>query len=229
MKFKEKIKAQKLRRKGFSYREILKQMKVSKASLSIWLREIELTDDQKNRLLNKSERAIYDVAKRKVAARIKKTKDIMESGIKEVRLLKNNPLFLVGLALYWAEGAKNSTESVKFVNSDEKMIVLIMRWLREICKVPEKKFRIHIHMHSLHCKNNIIEHWSKITDISKKQFYKPYIKPTSLGQRKNILYNGTCSVAVNDKDLFRKIMGWKIGVQEIFNSSRSSMDRTEGF
>lgn len=229
MKFKERIKAQKLRRKGFSYKEILKHMKVSKSTLSIWLREIELTDDQKNRLLNKAERAIYDVAKRKVAARIKKTNDIIKSAIKEVQFLKHNPLFLVGMALYWAEGAKNSSEGVKFSNSDEKMIVLIMRWFREICKVPEGKFRVHIHMHSLHCRKNIINYWSKITGISKSQFYKPYIKKTSLGQRKNILYNGTCLAIVNDKSLFRKIMGWKIGVQEVFNSSRSSMDRTEGF
>ena len=229
MKFKEKIRAQKLRKKGFSYKEILKHMKVSKSTLSIWLREIELTDDQKNRLLNKAERAIYDVAKRKVAARIKKTSNIIKSAIKEVCFLKHNPLFLVGMALYWAEGAKNSTESVKFSNSDEKMIALIMRWLREICKVPEKKFRIHIHMHTLHCRKDIIEYWSKIAGLPKRQFYKPYIKQTSLGQRKNILYNGTCSVIVSDKDLFRKIVGWKIGVQQIFSSSRSSMDRTEGF
>ncbi len=229
MKFKEKIKAQKLRRQGFSYREILKQMKVSKSSLSIWLREIELTEYQKKRLFKKGEQAIYDVAKRKVAARIKKTNEIMELGIKEVQLLKNNPLFLVGMALYWAEGAKNSTECAKLANSDEKMIALIMKWFREICKVPEKKFRIHIHMHSLHCRKDIIEYWSKITGIPKNQFYKPYIKKTSLGQRKNILYNGTCSVVVNDKDLFRKISGWKIGVQEIFDTSCSSMDRTKGF
>jgi len=216
MKFKERIKAQKLRRKGFSYKEILKRMHVSKSSLSIWLREIELTEEQKNRLFKKGERAIYDVAKRKVAARIKKTKEIMALGREEVESRKNNLLFLVGMALYWAEGAKNSSESVKFSNSDEKMIALAMRWLREICKVPENKFRIHIHMHSLHCRKNIIDYWSKITGVPKKQFYKPYIKKTSLGQRKNVLYNGTCLVIVSDKDLFRKIMGWKLGLQEMF-------------
>lgn len=84
-------------------------------------------------------------------------------------------------------------------------------------------------MDTLHSRKDILVYWSKITGISAKQFYKPYIKPTSLGQRKNVLYNGTCSIIVNDKSLFRKIKGWKLGLQNTFISPRSSMDRTEGF
>lgn len=229
MKFKEKTKAIKLRKKGESYKSILKQIKVSKSTLSIWLREIKLTKEQKTNLSNHMDKVRYKVAKRKVADRIKRTNKIITEAKKEVEKQKNNFLFLVGIALYWAEGAKNPDESVKFANSDEKMILLMMKWFREICKVPEKKFRIHIHMHNLHCRKKILNHWSKITKVPLGQFYKPYIKPTSLGQRKNILYNGTCSIIINDKELFRRIKGWKFGLQEHFISPRSSMDRTKGF
>ena len=213
MKYKEKIKAINLRKKGLSYKEILKKVKVSKSTLSIWLREIKLTREQKDRLTDKMDRIRYEVAKRKVAYRIKRTNEIIEKSRKEVKIYKNNSLFLVGIALYWAEGAKNPVESVKFANSDEKMIVIIMKWFRKICKVPESKFRIHIHMHNLHCRKDILKYWSDITNVPLKQFYKPYVKKTSLGQRKNILYNGTCSVIINDKSLFRKIVGWKLGMQ----------------
>ncbi len=227
MKYIEKQKALELRKQGLSYKEILTKMKVSKSTLSIWLREVELTKEQKARLLNKSERIRYEVAKKKVRARLTKTKEIINESRKEAIILsKNNDLFLLGIALYWAEGAKNGVESVKFANSDPKMILLIMRWFREVCKVPEEKFRIHIHMHNLHTRKDIIEYWSKITKINKSQFYKPYIKESSLGQRKNMLYNGTCSVIVSDKALFRKIVGWKLGLQDLFIPSRSSMDRT---
>ena len=229
MKYKEKLKAIELRKSGLSYKEILANIVVSKSTLSIWLRRIKLTKEQKNRLLNKAERAMYEAAKRKVSARIERTKIIIKKGTEEVEVFKKNPLFLVGVALYWAEGAKNPVESVKFANSDDKMITLMMRWFREICRVPEEKFRIHIHMHSLHIRKNIMKYWSKITGIPIEQFYKPYIKPTSLGQRKNILYNGTCSIVVNDKHLFRRIKGWKLGLQNTFISPRSSMDKTEGF
>ena len=219
MKYKERIRAIKLRKRGLSYKAILKETSVSKSTLSIWLREIELTKEQKSKLLNRAEMAMYKAAKRKVANRIRRTNIIIEKAKKEVSGYKAHPLFLIGISLYWAEGAKSQNESVKFSNSDEKMINLMMQWFRQICKVPEKKFRVHVHMHSLHCRKDILKYWSKVTHIPLSQFYKPYVKKTSLGQRKNILYNGTCSIVVNEKDLFRKIMGWKIGLQEQFHSS----------
>ena len=217
MKILQKLEARKLRKLGLSYTEILKRVGVSKSTLSIWLRDINLTPKQKANLINKMDRIRYDVAKRKVADRIERTNTIIRKAKREVKSLMGRPLFFVGVSLYWAEGAKNYTESVKFANSDENMIILMMRWLREICKVPEKKFRIHIHMHNLHSRDNINVYWSELTNIPLAQFYKPYIKQTSLGQRKNILYNGTCSIIVNDKTLFRKIKGWKLGLQNYFN------------
>lgn len=216
MKLAAKIKAIILRRKGLSYNEILKEVDVAKTTLSVWLRDVELTPKQVDKLASKMDRVRYAVAKRKVAARIERTKRIIDEAKNEVGSLIASPLFISGVSLYWAEGAKNPTESVKFANSDEKMIVLIMRWLREVCKVPEGKFRVHVHMHDLHSRGKINNYWSKITGVPLNQFYKPYIKHTSLGQRKNILYNGTCSVIVSDKRLFRKIVGWKLGLQEYF-------------
>ena len=217
MKYKERMLALNLRKGGLSYREILRKIKVSKSTLSVWLREVELTEEQKIRLLDKKDRARYEVAKRKVADRKKRTKEIITKAKKEVHILRQDSLFFVGLSLYWAEGAKNPVEAVKFANSDEKMILLIMKWFRKVCKVPEKKFKIHIHMHSLHVRKDIIEYWSAITQVPSNQFYRPYIKPTSLGQRKNILYNGTCSIIIHDKNLFIKIMGWKLGLQSYFH------------
>lgn len=217
MKLKEKWLATKLRKHGLSYKEILKQIKVSKASLSLWLRDVELTPEQKRQLLTKMDCVRYEVAKRKVAKRIQRTKNIMAAARGEVQFFTRNPLFMVGLALYWAEGAKNAMESVKLVNSDPHMIMLAMRWFREVCNVPEEKFRIHIHMHDLHSRKNVNSYWASCTGIPLRQFYKPYIKHSSLGQRRNILYNGTCSITVNDKNLFRKIMGWRLGVLDYFN------------
>lgn len=219
MKFKEKNEAIRLRKLGLSYQEILKKIDISKSTLSLWLREIKLTSEQKKNLSNKMDLVRYEIAKRKVADRIKRTKIIVDEAQKEVIKLMVNPLFFTGLSLYWAEGAKNSSESVKFANSDKSMIILIMKWLRGICGVPEKKFRVHIHMHDLHSRSDINDYWSEVTRIPLNQFYKPYIKHTSLGQRKNILYNGTCSIIVNDKKLFRKIIGWKMGMQKYFNIS----------
>src|SRR3989344_1946815 len=54
-KFELRIKAQELRRKGFSIRDISKQLDVSKSSASIWCQNLILTTDQQSLL---QERAI---------------------------------------------------------------------------------------------------------------------------------------------------------------------------
>lgn len=219
MKLNEKFTAIKLRKRGLSYPSILKTVSVSRSTLSLWLRDIELTQQQQKKLLKGREISRYSAAKNKKELRILKTREIIELGKEEIPKLIKSPLFITGLALYWAEGTKNSSESVRFANSDENMIKIIMEWFRSVCGVPEKKFRIQIHMHELHCRPALEKYWSKITGIPCNQFYKTYIKKTSLGQRRNILYNGTCSVTVSNKNLFRRITGWKLGLQKHFNIS----------
>lgn len=215
MKLEEKIKAIKLRRKGKSYREIREQIPVSKGTLSLWLREIELTPEQKERLYVELRRKnAYKGAKANQEKRIKRTRQIISEAKKEAKLLIKEPLFLTGLMLYWAEGTKRSGESLRFSNSDPLMIEFMMRWFREICGIPEEKFRIALHIHALHCRRDIKRHWSKLTNIPFSQFHKIQVKPTSLRHRRNKLYNGTCVIVVNSRDLFRRVEGWRLGVLE---------------
>ncbi len=217
MKFKEKIKAIQLRKQGKSYSEILKKISVSKSTLSLWLRDIELTKKQKKLLLKGRQKSRYAGAKARQKQRVEKTKKIIELAKKEAKKNYKNSLFLSGLMLYWAEGDKSDIqEEVKFTNSDLVMIKLMIKWFQNICKVPKNKFRIALHIHTLHCRANIEQYWSKITKIPLTQFHKTQIKPTSLKHRKNPLYNGTCAVIIYNKNLFRKIKGWKIGIIEKF-------------
>lgn len=219
MKLNEKIKAIRLRKLGKSYSEIRKKVKVSKGTLSLWLRDVKLTPEQKKRLYVTLRRInAYKGAKIQQKKRIERTKRIIKEAEKEFRLFFKNPLFLAGLMLYWAEGDKSDEkEMVKFSNSDPAMIKLILKWFREICKVPQKKFRITLHIHKLHCREDVEEYWSKLMNIPLFQFYKTQIKPTSLRHRRNRLYNGTCAVTINNKDLFRRIKGWKLGFLEKMN------------
>jgi len=212
MKLKEKIKAIRLRKMGKSYGEILKKVDVSRGTLSVWLRDIKLTSKQKEGLYKTLRRKnAYKGAKAQQEKRIKRTKQIVIEARKEVKDLTKNPLFLAGLMLYWAEGDKSDErEKVKFSNSDPSMIMFMMEWFRKICKVPENKFRICLHIHELHCRKDIKEYWSRIAGVPFSQFHKTQIKPTSLKQRKNKLYNGTCAVTIYDKDLFRRIKGWRL-------------------
>ena len=217
MKLEEKFRAVSLRESGKSYSDILKLINVSKGTLSLWLRDIELTSVQKLELRG---RQISQLAAGKAnrARRIEQTNRIITEAKSEVVELIKNPLFLSGLMLYWAEGDKSELhEHVKFTNADPKMIAFMMRWLREFCKIPEEKFRACIHIHSLHVRGDIENYWSNITGIPVSQFHKTQIKKTSLGQRKNKIYEGTCAISTGNKSLFRRIKGWKLGFLEKVN------------
>ena len=231
MKLREKIKAISLRKKGHSYLAILKQIPVSKSTLSFWLREIELTPAQNKKLLVGRQLSRFLGAKAQQQKRIEQTKKTIHEGEGEFFELVEYPLFLAGLMLYWAEGDKHIQERVKFTNSDEVLVLLMMRWFREVCHVPEEKFRIALHVHNLHSQTNVKEYWQKITGVRVANFQKVYVKQSSLHQRRNILYNGTCGIIVHDKKLFRKILGWKNGASHYFHilPPRSSMDRTKDF
>lgn len=219
MKFKERQIAIQLRKNGYSYAKIFDIIDVSKSTLSYWLRDIKLTAQQKDKLIRGQEAARYAGAKTQQLKRQQKTQKIIKNAKREFLSLIKEPIFLTGLALYWAEGDKHRGERVKFTNSDPLMIALMMEWFRKICGVPEKKFRIALHIHDLHMSEDINQYWLKITHIPPKQFNKVYIKHSTLRQRRNILYNGTCGIVINNKDLFRRIVGWKLGLLKYFRIS----------
>lgn len=219
MKLKEKLRAIRLRKLGKSYSEIQKRARVSKSTLSLWLRDIKLTPIQEKRIyVERRQKNAYRLAKANQKVRVERTKKIIAEAKKEALYLFKNILFLAGLMLYWAEGDKSDERAeIKFSNSDPAMIKFMMKWFRDVCKVPEGKFRISLYIHELHCRRDVESYWSKITHIPLNQFHKTFIKPTSLKHRKNRLYNGTCAIRINNVDLFRRIKGWKLGFLDKMN------------
>ena len=95
MKLKERLKAIHLRKLGKSYSEIRKKVKISKGTLSLWLRNIKLTPEQEKRLyVELRQKNAYRLAKVNQQKRIERTKKIITEAKKETKLLLKNPLFL---------------------------------------------------------------------------------------------------------------------------------------
>jgi len=129
MKTAEKEEAIRLRKLGKSYGEIKKKIKVSKSSLTLWLRDIKLTEAQQKRIyIELRQKNAYRLAKANQRKREEETRKTIKEAKKEAFRLSKNLLFLAGLMLYWAEGDKSDErEMVKFSNSDPRMIKLIMK------------------------------------------------------------------------------------------------------
>lgn len=217
-KLREKLKAQELRRKGFSYNEILEQVDVSKDTLSKWCRDISFSFEQKERLqrrkLKGAEKGRIIGAKRQRERRIRKTTKVVDKAIKELGKLSKRDRFIAGISLYLGDGYKNN-KSVGFSNSRPEIIQFMMSWFREFCQVPEEKFRGQIWIHDNMDEVGAKKFWSELTLIPQDLFNKSYIarnKPNSRKIRKNINKYGVFAIRISDSWLQRRIVGWASGL-----------------
>ncbi len=123
---------------------------------------------------------------------------------------KLRELKLLGVSLYWAEGAKRG-RVVDFTNSDVAMCQIFMRFLREVCQIDERKLRGFIYCHQNQNPNELIAYWSKTLSIPKKQFTKPYIRLTGTSQKKypERMTHGLVHIRYGDLKLLRQILTWK--------------------
>ena len=207
---KEQIQA--LRRQGLSYREILSKIpfRLSKSTVSLWCKNVELTPEQLDRLDQLKGENWY-------RNRLKGSKTIQRRRAEEIRNIKakaqaevphltQKELWLAGLMLYWAEGGKK--QKVEFSNSEPNAVRFMMRWFQEICRVPRNKIRAYLNIHSGQDDELIKVFWSEVTQLPLSQFGKSYVKKEGTDHRKNILYHGTIKITICNKNLLHTIQGW---------------------
>lgn len=211
-----KIKAIELRKQGLSYSEILQKLPVAKSTLAIWLHSVGLSKKQKQRLTDKKLASALRGAARKKEIRIQKTKDIFLNAAKDLENISKRELFLIGVALYWAEGSKQKDHSVstrvRFSNSDPKMIVLFLMWLKKICNIPMSDVRCDLYIHEKSNISRAKSYWQKEINLSVKGIY---LKKTKITKRRNVGKNYYGLISINVKrstNLNRKISGWIEGI-----------------
>ncbi len=126
-----------------------------------------------------------------------------------------------GIMLYWGEGAK--TENVvKFTNSDPAMILIFLKFMREICGIHEERLKALIHLYPDHNENELKSFWMKTTGIPKEHFYKSYIHEGKKGTYKNKSQWGTLVINYSDRRLLKLIMEWIEKYKKKYFESRLS-------
>lgn len=209
-------KAVRLREQGVSIARIATEIGAAKSSVSIWTKHVVLTEDQRRELQRNSYsyEAIEKRRSSRLLSELRKRDAAVALAREKVGKLNYRELWLIGTALYWAEGGKTQ-RMVRFSNGDPEMIIFMMRYFREVCKVPEHKFTGHIHIHENLDVQKAEEYWSGVSGVDQQKFYKTYNKKntSSKNKRKTLPY-GVFDIYVLDVKLFLKIQGWIEGIAQ---------------
>jgi hypothetical protein len=196
----EKQKALSLRKKGYSYNKIHKIVKVSKSTLSNWLKDFPLSRTQINTLRGNNPKRIEKFRNTMKTKREVEHQSEFTRVQKQLGKLTKREKLIAGLFLYWGEGTKAASYTTALTNTDPDMLVFFLEWLHAL-GVAKGDIRIVLHLYK---DMNIVQEmnfWSNYLKIPLKQFRKPYIKNTRIC---DITYrsgfnHGTCSVVILDK------------------------------
>lgn len=203
-----RIKAIILRKKGFSYNEISKKINIPKSTLSYWLKDIPLKEEQKLRFYTKQIQILSLGAKSQRERRRHEIEKIIEEAILEVPIPVSSDTYrLMGACLYWAEGSKGGRFEI--TNSDPHFILFMVKWLQKVFSINPNILRAWLNIYPQQNELEIKKFWSELTSIPLENFGKSYIKPLSSGYKKNNLYYGTIRVEVpKSTDMKHRIFGW---------------------
>jgi hypothetical protein len=211
-----------MRRQEKTYNEINRLLGTPKSTLSGWFKGLKIPLIIKRRLWTNNQRkwaqsiTIYN--KKRALDIFNRNNEIQQRLSKEMGRLTKRELMLIGTALYWAEGDKKARWRCKFSNSDPEIIKIIMNFFRNLCKVPENKFRAYIQIHPNISEQKAKVFWSKISGIPFEQFDKTLTsisKSSKFKRLPNTLPYGTFSVRISNVNLVNRIKGWILGLSKV--------------
>lgn len=191
---------------GRSVREVAQLVGVSQSSASLWVRDIDLTDEQRTTLVARARarrngsRSDHYRAKRLSA---------QTEGRAKARLA--DPDHAAGCMLYWAEGSK-SRNSVRFVNSDPELVRFFVSFLRRHYGLQDDDFRVDCNLFADHERRQreIEAFWLETLELPssclRRSTVNVYSKYSQKKRRGRLPY-GTVRVCVHSTEVVQSIYG----------------------
>ena len=200
-KLAEREKARELRAQGMSLLGIAQELGVSKSSVSLWVRDMDVTIEQR--------RAGWWTKGNPHPATIRKNAQIErmnQLGVERLGELDEQAFLAAGAALYAGEGSKTD-KAVIFVNSDGAMVAFFCAWFRHFFAVDEARLRCSLYLHEGLDLAAAVRYWSVLTGVPPEQFTKPYRAEPDATIRHNKHEYGCIRVSYACKATHREVMG----------------------
>ncbi|MFE6398801.1 hypothetical protein [Streptomyces alboflavus] len=209
--------ARQLRLQGWTYDRIQAELGCSKSSISLWVRDLPKPEP---RYSPEEQRGLMREGLRKYRdAQGERREQLKVAARAEIGEMSDRELFLLGVGLYWAEGAKSKPyarrESVLFVNSDPDMINVYLAWLDLLGVAPERlRYRVMIHESADVAAAE--RFWADVVRVDVAVFQRTTLKkhnPKTVRKNTGDDYHGCLVVTVRQgADLYCRIEGWWKGI-----------------
>jgi transcriptional regulator with XRE-family HTH domain len=211
VKLAERDEARRLRREeGLAMRVIADRLGVALSSVSLWTRDIELTEQQHERL--RQANPIYNQQLRGQEGRRASARDARVAAQEHGRVLarSGDPQHLLGCMLFWAEGSRRRN-GVVFTNSDPEMLRAFVRFLCGSYGVPVDRILISVncHLNNGLSLEEIEAWWLAKLDLPASSLRTASVNRPSKASRwrRNVLVYGTVRLAVHSTFLVQSIYG----------------------
>ena len=224
MKGVEKDKARELRIKyQMGYSTIRKQVKVSKSTLSLWLKDLPLSD--KRILELRREAWSRGIASRELFRQTMQKKreareqEMYKQLIKKFTKISKQSLYIAGLMLYLAEGSKQNLYAICLSNTDPKIIKFFMRWLETFMAISPDQMRGQLHLYESMDIAKEKDFWYRELGLKSSQFYKDQIRklrPSSFSYSESHRH-GTCQLYYHSG---KKKMELMLSIRAFFDTYR---------
>ncbi|AYG82378.1 hypothetical protein DWB77_04552 [Streptomyces hundungensis] len=209
--------ARELRTQGMTYDQIQVELGCSKSSISLWVRDLpkpepRYTDEERRARMNAG-------LSRLRAAQDEERQATKRAARDEIGRLSDREVFIAGVALYWAEGAKDKTyrrsEQLQFINSDPNVIKLYLRWL-ELLGVSRDRMHFRVSIHESGDVAGAEKFWAELASVDVSVFQRATLKkhnPRTKRKNTTEAYRGCLVIYVTKSaDLYRRMEGAWYGI-----------------
>lgn len=220
-KSQSRLQARLMRKNGKSIKEIAKILKVSTSSVSIWCRDILLSEKQILELQFRMTDPYYgkrmEYVNKLKKAHTEKVTSLVKQGEKELGILNKRDIFILGVGLYWGEGFKKDSQ-LGLATSDILAAKYFIYWLKELFHISNNDLLVRVTLNSVHSGRvkEIEKYWSFNLNIPLSQFAKPFFQKSTLKKvyENKSDYHGVIRIKLRkSKDKLRLIYGFIKGIE----------------
>jgi hypothetical protein len=190
-------KARLLRAEGRTLADIAQTIGASKASVSVWVRDVPFEPGPRQPSASRRPHAQH-------VAKLAEIADCDRKGLERIGTLSDEAFLAAGVALYAGEGAKGS---LVFANMNPEMIRFFCRWLRHFFEIDETRLRVRVYLHEGLDLGAAEAFWSELTGVPLSQFRAPYRAQADATMRLSKHEHGCAYVRYSCSRTHREIMG----------------------